>query len=155
MRRIPLRFVVVLLLLANLLIVSCAVAASCTVSTTVVNFGSFSPLTLAFVDSTGSINVNCIDVGSYSIALSPGNGTYSQRSMVSGGYTLAYNLYRDAPHQQIWGDGSSGSSYTVTLTNPINDQNNVHTIYGLIPLSTQRAAHVGIYNDIITVTVSY
>jgi len=155
MRRIPLRLIVVLLLLANLLMVSCAVAASCTVSSSGVNFGSFSPLTLAFVDSTGSITVNCTDVVSYSIAISPGNGSYSQRSMSSGDYSLFYNLYRDAAHQQVWGDGSSGSSYTVTLTTPINGQNNVHTVYGRIPLGTQRAARVGIYSDTITVTVSY
>ena len=154
MRRIPLPLVVVLLLLANLLMASCAVAASCTVNSTAVNFGSFSPLTLALVDSTGSITVNCTDVVSYSITLSPGNGAYSQRSMVSGGYSLFYNLYRDAAYQQVWGNGSS-SSYTVTLTNPINGQNNVHTVYGRIPLSTQRAAHVGMYSDTIAVTVSY
>jgi spore coat protein U-like protein len=130
------------------------VAADCNVSPSGVNFGSFSPLILATVDSTGSITVNCTDVGSYTISLSPGSGTFSQRSMVSGGHTLLYNLFLDAAYQQIWGDGSSGSSM-VTLTNPINGQDNVHTVYGRIPLSVQRAAHVGSYSDIITVTVSY
>jgi len=55
---------------------------------------------------------------------------------------------------QIWGDGSNGS-YTVILNNPENGRNNLHTIYGRIPLSSQRAAHVGIYSDTIIVTVSY
>jgi spore coat protein U-like protein len=147
--------VVALLLLAHLLIVSGATAASCTVSTSGVNFGSFSPLTLASVDSTGSITVNCTDISSYSVALSTGNGTYSQRRMVSGENNLFYNLYRDAACQQVWGDGISSSSYTVILTNPTNGHDNVHTVYGRIPLSIQRDAHVGIYSDTITVTVSY
>jgi spore coat protein U-like protein len=154
MRRTPLCFVAALLLSINLLRAAGAVAADCTVSPSGVNFGSFSPLNLATVDSTGSITVNCTDVGSYSISLSPGSGTFTQRTMVSGGHTLFYNLYLDAAYQQIWGDGNSGSSM-VTLTNPINGQDNVHTVYGRIPLSVQRAAHVGGYNDIITVTVSY
>jgi spore coat protein U-like protein len=144
-----------LLLLAYLSIVSSATAASCTVSSSGVKFGSFSPLTLASVDSTGSITVNCTDVSLYSVALSTGNGTYSQRRMVSGDNYLAYNLYRDAACQQVWGDGISDSSFTVTLTNPSNGHNNVHTVYGRIPLSIQRAAHAGIYSDTITVTVSY
>lgn len=155
MRKTSLCIVVGLLLLAHLLMVSDATAASCTVSSSGVNFGSFSPLTLATIDSTGSITVNCTDVSSYSAALSTGNGTYSQRRMVSGGNYLSYNLYRDAAHQQVWGDGISSSSYTVILTNPTNGHNNVHTVYGRIPLSIQRAAHVGIYSDTITVTVSY
>lgn len=154
MTRIPLSVVVALLFLANLLMVSNASAASCTVNPSGVNFGSFNPLTLTSVDSTGSITVNCTDVSSYSITLSTGSGTYGQRRTVAGGYYLYYNLYRDAVFQQVWGDGSSGS-YTVSLNNPVNGQNNLHTIYGRIPVSSQRAAHVGIYSDTITATVSF
>jgi spore coat protein U-like protein len=153
MTRIPL-FVAVVLLVANLLMVSGASAASCTVSPSGVSFGSFSPLTLTSVDSTGSITVNCTDVSSYTISLSTGSGTYNQRSMVAGSYYLYYNLYRDAAFQQIWGDGNSGSN-AVSLNNPVNGQNNLHTIYGRIPISSQRAAHVGIYSDTIIATVSF
>lgn len=154
MKKTPLCFVAALLLSVYLLMAAGAVAAVCTVSPSGVNFGSFSPLNLTTIDSTGSITVNCTDVSSYSISLSPGSGTFIQRSMVSGGHYLFYNLYLDAAYQQIWGDGNSGSSM-VTLINPINGQDNIHTIYGRIPLSVQRAVHVGSYNDIITVTVSY
>ena len=154
MTRRRLFIAVVLLLMANLLMVSGASAAGCTVSSSGVSFGSFNPLTLTYVDSTGSITVNCTDISSYSISLSTGSGTYSQRHMVAGGYYLYYNFYRDAAFQQIWGDGISGS-YTVSLNNPVNGQNNLHTIYGRIPVSTQRAASVGIYSDTITVTVSF
>jgi len=151
MNRIPLFIAVALLLLTNLLMVSGASAASCTVSSSGVSFGSFSPLTLSSVDSNGSITVSCTDDSSYSITLSTGSGTYSQRRMVSGGYDLYYNLYWEVTYQQIWGDGTSGS---YTVSHPVNGQS-PHTIYGRIPLSGQRAAHVGSYSDTISVTVSY
>lgn len=147
-------FIAVALFVINLAVVYEASAASCTVNPTNVNFGSFSPLTLLTVDSTGSITVSCTDVVFYSVALSTGNGSYLQRSMISGGYSLDYNLYSDASFTQVWGDGTSGS-VTVSLNNPVNGQNNIHTVYGRIPLNGQRGAHVGAYNDIITVTVSY
>lgn len=143
-----------LLLAVNSTMMSDASAASCTVSASGVNFGSFSPLTHAVVDSTGSVTVNCTDVSFYSISLSSGNGSYGQRRMVSGGSSLFYNLYRDAACQQVWGDGNAGAS-TVTLANPASGQNYVHTVYGRIPLSVQRSVGVGLYGDVITVVVSY
>jgi spore coat protein U-like protein len=145
----------VLVCMAGLMMASGAQAASCQVSAAVVSFGSFNPLTLIYVDSTGSITVNCTDVASYSIALSAGNGTYSQRSMVSGSHVLDYNLYRDAAHQQVWGDGSSGNNNAVTAANPVNGQNYVHTVYGRLPLAMSRGAHVGTYTDTIAIIVNY
>ena len=75
--------------------------------------------------------------------------------MVSGSNTLDYNLYRDAAHQQVWGDGSSADNYSVTAVNPVNGQNYIHTVYGRIPLITKRGTHVGIYTDSIAVVVNY
>lgn len=132
-----------------------AQASNCQVSATAVSFGSFSPLSLNVVDSTGNITVNCTDVAGYSIVLSAGNGSYRVRSMVSGSNTLDYNLYRDAAHQQVWGDGSSADNYSVTAVNPVNGQNYIHTVYGRIPLTTKRGTHVGIYTDSIAVVVNY
>lgn len=143
-----------LMCMAGLIMASGAQAASCQVSASAVSFGSFSPLTLNFVDSTGNITVSCTDVAGYSIALSAGNGSYSLRSMVSGIHALEYNLYRDAARQQVWGDGSGGN-YAVTAVNPVDGQNYVYTVYGRIPLITQRGAHVGTYTDTIGIIVNY
>lgn len=145
----------VLVCMAGLMMVSGVEAASCQVSASAVSFGSFSPLTLDFVDSTGNITLNCTDVAGYSIALSAGNGTYSLRSMISGNYALDYNLYRDAAHQQVWGDGSSGDNYAVTAANPVNGQNYVHTVYGRISLIMRRGTPVGTYTDTIGIIVNY
>ncbi|WP_083256859.1 Csu type fimbrial protein [Glaciecola punicea] len=155
MKAAPLRPNGMLLCMFGLMIVSGTEAAVCQISATAVNFGNFSPLTLKFVESTGSITVNCTDVAVYSIALSSGSGTYNQRSMISGSYSLDYNLYRDAAHQQVWGDNSSGGNYTVTIANPVNGQNYIHTVYGRIPLSTNRGKYAGAYSDTISVIVNY
>ncbi|MFT5575366.1 MAG: spore coat protein U-like protein [Bermanella sp.] len=144
----------VLVCMAGLMMATGAEASSCQVSAAVVSFGSFSPLTLSYVDSTGSITVNCTDVAGYSIALSAGNGTYSQRSMVSGSHALDYNLYRDAAHKQVWGDGSSGDNYALTAANPVNGQNYVYTVYGRL-LIMSSGAHVGTYTDTIGIIVNY
>jgi spore coat protein U-like protein len=141
--------------MAGLMLASSAEASSCQVSAADVSFGSFTPLTLDYVDSTGSITMNCTDVSGYSIALSTGNGTYSQRTMIFGSHTLDYNLYRDAARQQVWGGGSSGDNYAVTAANPVNDQNYVHTVYGRLNMTMSRGAHVGTYTDTIVIIVNY
>jgi len=130
-------------------------AASCQVSASILSFGSFSPLSLNFVDSTGSITVNCTDVNHYSIALSAGNGSYTQRTMVFGSHVLEYNLYRDAALQQVWGDGSSSSSDTVNVVDPVDGQHYTYTVYGRIVLFSKRGTAVGTYTDTIGVIVNY
>ncbi|WP_305906963.1 spore coat U domain-containing protein [Methylomarinum sp. Ch1-1] len=130
-------------------------SAVCSVNNPSLAFGSFSPLTGNTVDSTGTITVTCIlQLSSYTIALSPGgSGTYNPRSMTSGGNTLEYNLYTDAGYSQIWGDGTGGSVSVDGGSALLGSRN--HTVYGRIPLSTQRGASVGSYSDSITVTITY
>jgi len=144
---------VVMMLLMNLLWLSKAHAA-CTVDSSVVAFGSFSPLANDTVDSTGNISVTCLESMSYTIALSTGrSGTYSPRSMADGGNNLEYNLYTNAGYSQIWGDGTGGSS--IVGGGPTLLGTRDHAIYGRIPISIQRDAKVGTYSDHITVTITY
>jgi spore coat protein U-like protein len=128
---------------------------NCDVSATSVAFGSFNTLTGSTVDSTGTITVTCNKAIPYTIGLSPGgSGTYSPRSMTNGGNQLAYNLYSDAGYSQVWGDGTGGSS-RVSDSIDLRFGFKNHTVYGRIPLSTQRSAVAGSYSDSITVTVTY
>lgn len=130
-------------------------SALCSVNNPTLVFGSFSPLIDNTVDSTGTITVTCLlQLSSYTIALSPGaSGTYNPRRMLSGINHLDYNLYADAGYSQIWGDGTGGS---VTVAGgPALLGSRDHTVYGRIPLSTQRGAMVGSYSDSITVTITY
>jgi len=128
----------------------CSVSAS-----SIVAFGSFSPLTGSEVVSTGTITVTCNLLSSYTIALSHGgSGTYSPRRMADGSsHSLDYNLYRDAGYSQLWGDGTNGS--TMATGSFLLGGSRNHTIYGRILLSTQRTAVPGSYSDSITVTVTY
>ncbi|MBE0434483.1 MAG: spore coat protein U domain-containing protein [Methylomicrobium sp.] len=147
-----------LLILAALLLMNMIwlqkVSAACSVNNPSLVFGSFSPLTDHTVDSTGNITVTCDSSSAYTIALSPGSsGTYNPRRMTSGGNTLGYNLYTDAGYSKIWGDGTGGSFPVDGGPALLGSRN--HTIYGRIPLSTQRGASVGSYSDSMTVTITY
>jgi len=143
------------LLLLTMLWLPKASGDNCNVSATNLAFGSFSPLTGSTVDSTGTITVTCNKAIPYTIGLSPGgSGTYSPRSMTNGGNQLAYNLYSDAGYSQVWGNGTGGSSL-VSGSIPLRFDFTNHTVYGRIPLSTQRSAVVGSYSDSIIVTVTY
>jgi len=143
-----------IMLLLNMLWLPKASALTCSVTSSGLAFGSFNPLTDTSVDSTGTITVSCLALESYTIALSPGgSGTYSPRRMANGGNYLEYNLYRDAGYSQIWGDGTGGS-YTVDDSILIIGSKD-YTVYGRIPLFSQRGAMVGSYSDSITVTITY
>jgi spore coat protein U-like protein len=129
-----------------------ALIVSCTVTASAVAFGIYTPLTTA--PSTGTISLICVVVipESVTIALTTGaSGTFAARTMSSGAGTLSYNLYTDAGHSVIWGDGSGGSS-TVML--PITSLGLANaTVYGQIP--SQDPAPGISYTDTITVSVSY
>lgn len=123
-------------------------AATCNLSLQGINFGSYDPFSSVALDSTGNIGVTCDISAPYSIALSPGGGSYALRAMANGTYSLTYNLYTDATRTTVWGDGSSGTS----VVNGNGTTEN-HALYGRIP--ARQNAYVGNYSDIITVTLTY
>ena len=123
-------------------------SAGCSVSTVGLNFGNYDVFSSLDSDITGTINVNCQTSTSYSISLSSGSGTYASRTMTSAGNLLSYNLYIDPTRLTIWGDGSSATG-TVSNTGITGSS----TVYGRIP--ARQNAVVGIYADIVTVTVTF
>lgn len=127
-----------------------AAADACSVNATSFQFGTINPLIATSHDSTSTVTVTCPSLTSYSVALSPGSGTFSQRQMSNGTNTLDYNLYTDSARTEIWGDGS-GSTATVSAS--ADDTGTDHTVYGRLP--HQPTAAVGSYSDSITVTVTY
>lgn len=131
---------------------------SCSVASAPVTFGNYSASTVS--DTAGTVSVTCsaLLVGltvSYVISLSTGNsGSFSLRQMQSGAHVLNYNLYTDAGRNNIWGDGTAGSStvmdsYNVALLSRTID----YTVYARIPAAQFVAA--GAYSDSIMVTVEY
>lgn len=123
---------------------------SCTVSVNAVDFGIYDVFASTDSDSTGNIEVTCDVSTNYTLSLSAGNGTYSERLMASGTHTLIYNLYTDATRSVIWGDGSSSTS-VVDGSSAGTAQN--HTVYGRIP--ARQNIHVNTYTDAVVVTVEF
>ncbi len=135
---------------------------TCTVATTNVAFGTYSPLAFGNTDTTGTIKVDCGGVVGllipFNIALSAGSsGTYANRQMKSGSNALAYNVYTDASYTSVWGDGSSATqmvSAGVTLDALGLAPGQTFYVYGRIP-GRQITAVPGSYADSLNVTVTY
>ena len=107
--------------------------------------------------STGTVTVQCLLVlgpSTATVQLSAGaSGNFVIRTLTSGTNTLNYNLYLNAAHTQVWGDGSGGSLIS-TLTLPAGFLSTVTaTVYGAVNALQDPAP--GSYGDTITVTVNY
>lgn len=135
---------------------------SCTLSTTNVAFGNYSPLAFGNTDTTGTVKVDCGGVAGllipFNIAISAGSSaSFANRQMKSGTKTLAYNLYTDASYTTIWGDGTSASqivSSGVTLDALGLAPTQTFYVYGRIP-GRQTTVVPGVYADSINVTLTY
>lgn len=138
--------------------VSARVDPDCSITTTPLNF----PVVdagLARVDvvSTGTISATCTQGAAYTLSLDEGQGfggNPARREMKrdNGVGLLGYDLYVDAAHTQLWGDGSRG---TVTVSGTglgVTTRRN-HTVYGVLP--AQIVQLDGTYRDQVTVTVTY
>ena len=143
-----------------------AIAATCSVSTPGLAFGSYDVYAAGATNGTGTLSITCSKVVgdpntvniSYTISLATGSsGSYVQRQMKSGTNFLGYNLYTSNTHSVVWGNGT-GSTSTVSgterLTNATPSRTNTHTVYGQIP-PLQDVAVASNYLDNITVTVTY
>ena len=111
-------------------------------------FGTYDTFSALHLESTGNVEVTCVLTTAYTIALSPGNGSYMPRVMNSGVHALSYNLYTDATRTTIWGDGTGGTS--VVSGNAISAN---HTIYGRVPAGQN--VNVGAYSDSLVVTITF
>lgn len=123
-------------------------AATCTLEAQGVSFGSYDFQSTQSLDSVGHVSVTCDVDTSYSIALSPGAGSYATRLMQNGPHQLAYNLYTDVIHSAVWGDGSANSDL-------INGSGTTadYPVYGSIPAGQN--PYVGAYSDIVTVVLTF
>ena len=91
------------------------------------------------------------------MSLSAGaSGTALARTLISGGSTLQYQVYTDATHTQIWGDGlqgtgvNSGSFFALLF----GATTATYTLYGSMP-ARQMSVSSGTYVDTLIVTITY
>lgn len=124
--------------------------AACTLSASPLNFGAINPLQGGATQSTATVSVRCDTDTAYTLALSSGAGSYTERTMESGPHRLAYNLYRDSSRIEVWGDGTGGS---FLVSGASNGAEQSHTVYGSVPY--QPLAVSGSYADSITITLAF
>lgn len=136
------------LIFLGLLLVAPGLWADCTVSAQSVLFGNYDVFSSQPLDGAGNIGVNCSPGASYTLSLSTGGGSYSQRELAGSTQILYYNLYTSASRSVVWGDGIGG---TGTVSGSGESAN--HTVYGRIPAGQNLP--VGSYSDTIIVTVTF
>jgi spore coat protein U-like protein len=123
-------------------------AATCSLSVQPLSFGNYDFQSTQDLASVGHVIVTCDVSSSFTIALSPGAGTFTARTMQSGVHRLNYNLYTDPTRTMVWGDGSGGST-VLNGNGMLVDQ----TVYGKVPAGQN--PYIGIYSDAITVTLTF
>ena len=146
--------------LACLLPAGAARAVQCSVSAPAVNFGAYDTVN-ALTPAPVTLRLRCRGRGRFSVSatLSAGSGSYAMRTLrSSGGGVLDYNLYTDAAHTQVAGDGSPGSVQLgptqVSLSSRHRSQTVSYALYPYLPGSQNVVP--GSYADTpIVVTVSY
>ena len=132
------------------LLVTARAEADCTISTTSVAFGSYDVFSATPRDATGTVQIDCAPRENIQVTLSPGSSSgFNPRTLRSGSNILTYNLFRNAGHTQIWGDGSAGTS----TSSANNVRNTTLTVYGRVPAAQDAA--VGNYADTIVATVIF
>jgi spore coat protein U-like protein len=119
-----------------------------------VDFGIYDTLASGNLDTTGNIRIQCrrhTRIPSYTVTIgADSRGSFLPRQMSNGPDRLNYNLYLDSGYSTIWGDGTSGTS-PVTVA-PAR-ANATFTVYGRSPLGQD--VSLGIYSDVVTVTVEF
>ncbi len=137
------------------LYINANLAADCTVSATLIDFGQRGALNTD-TDATGTVTASCGGGIAYSLSMNAGTGvgaTLANRVMTrSGGTeTLRYNLYSNTGRTSVWGDGSAG---TATVSGSGNGSNQTYTVYARMPAQAP-VPRPGSYKDSITLTITY
>ena len=126
---------------------------SCSISAVGVSFGTYNVFSASPLDSTGSVSYTCTGIKNpdrITIDLSRGGASTFARRMLKGAEPLAYNLYMDAGHATVWGDGTTGTSHYGPVP-PLSSD--TLTIFGRIPAGQDGSA--GAYSDTVVATINF
>lgn len=127
-------------------------ALACRVETRPVAFGMLWDLPRRGAEAQGLVLLDCAAAaagGGLRVSMGPGQDAAdaSRRRLLGAAGSLAYNLYTDAAHRQLWGDGLGA---TVA---PIAPADGLLTVYGYIP--PQLSPAPGAYGDVVEVTIDW
>ncbi|MBS0288662.1 MAG: spore coat U domain-containing protein [Proteobacteria bacterium] len=136
------------------LAVSATVVSDCAVIANPLGFGNYGLTSPSNLDSTSTINVTCTLSVPFNIGLDAGAGagaTVTNRKLtkVSASQTLNYALYQDSGRTTNWGNTPGTDTVASTGTGLLQ----AFTVYGRIPMN--QTSPSGVYNDTVTVTVTY
>jgi spore coat protein U-like protein len=130
--------------------VTANVVSTCSITTTNLNFGSYSGVQL---DGTATVTTTCSTGTTYEIQLhagtAPGATTKTRKMTGPGAQLLAYSLFRDAARTMNWGEVVP----TDTVFGVGNGAAQPHTVYGRIPAS--QFVQSGAYSDTIAVELTF
>jgi spore coat protein U-like protein len=134
--------------------VNATIIATCTVSTSDVNFGNVTGEDIT--NSPGNITVNCPLNMPYNIAMGAGQHLAGERYVSDGTYSVLYRLMKDDYLGPQWGDSDYDNTYMwgTSLSDTGTGSSQDHTVYGRlmdfggIPAGTTMS-------DTVTVTVYY
>jgi len=132
--------------------VSATLTSICAVNASTMPFGNITATTpTPLTNAGGNVNVTCSNTTAYTVALDKGaNGaTIALRKMNAGANFLSYQLYTDAAHTIIFGDGTTG----VTVAGTGNGVSQAIPIFGQVP--AQAGIVPGVYADTVNVTLTY
>ena len=124
----------------------------CTIDSSGLEFGLYDPLDPSPLDGTGGITYTCSTHVAVTILITAGTSGSFDRTMSGGSDKLAYNLYQDAAHTKVWGDGALGTSVYVDLNPPQNAAVGV-PVYGRIP--ARQSVAEGRYTDSLEIVMIF
>lgn len=129
--------------------VSAPAAADCEASVSLVDFGRLDLSKGARVN--GELIVTCDQPSGFSVALSPGLGSYRLRKMQgSDGNELKYNLFVDSTRRRVWGDGVSAGTQTIRGKSD-GRRPEIIPVYAIVP--PRQSVLTGAYSDNLLVTI--
>ena len=136
------------------LTVSASDSKNCTISTAPVNFGAYDPIAAnatAPLDGIGTVTVTCTKGAAAKIDLNAGTNAQGATRRMSSTATefLTYELYSDAAHTVIWGEGTNGFDIPAAP----NRNPRTFTAYGRV--AAAQDATVGNYTDTVVATVNF
>lgn len=131
--------------------------AACTLAVTNLVFANYA--SVQALDATENFVVSCDAMAgqmlNYMLAINSGSSaSFVFRQMRYGPYSLNYNLYLDAAHTRVWGDGNTGTTVLTDAylaTTGVNVKS--YTVYGSAPAG--QAVPAGFYADFLVATLSY
>jgi spore coat protein U-like protein len=128
--------------------VSITIENDCTVSVTDMDFLTQNDLTASHT-ATSAGSVTCTGSSAWTVDFSAGGSAdVNAREMDNGTDQIVYNLYRDAAHVEVLGDGTGGTFQVASAGD------DTFTVYGQTA-ANQNPKSNGTYTDSITATVTF